>query len=388
MTHRRSPCGRSANARPWCWPPRCILAQVGEFSFVLERAGRERRALAAGPRRGRRAGLHRHHRAADGGDAVAVLARHPHRAPAEDAPGCAQPADAGHRARGGRGPRRGPRRPRDRVPATAASARTLTAALQSCGRAARGHDAEPRRRGRGPGARPDGAARRRDAHPDADSRRGPSAPACVIVPDDTPEMAARIAGVARGLNAEIKVVVRARYAVDAAEIAAVGAWVVGRRPRRTRASSASCSRLRAAGRPDRRDVLVAARAGRAARASAEAFARAHRRRHRPARRAAARSRAPARTSATRAPVVPSARRLRGLPARRHAWVHLRICLTCGHVGCCDSSPHRHARAHFLDTGHPIIRSVEPGEDWGVLLRRRRHAASAEEVPAPTPAGER
>jgi uncharacterized UBP type Zn finger protein len=46
-----------------------------------------------------------------------------------------------------------------------------------------------------------------------------------------------------------------------------------------------------------------------------------------------------------------------------AWCHLRMCLTCGHVGCCDSSPNRHASAHALAQGHPIIRSVQPGEDW-------------------------
>lgn len=45
------------------------------------------------------------------------------------------------------------------------------------------------------------------------------------------------------------------------------------------------------------------------------------------------------------------------------WVHLRICLICGHVGCCDSSPNRHARGHFHATGHPFIQSFEPGEDW-------------------------
>lgn len=45
------------------------------------------------------------------------------------------------------------------------------------------------------------------------------------------------------------------------------------------------------------------------------------------------------------------------------WVHLRICLECGHVGCCDSSPMRHASAHAAATGHPIIRSLEPGEEW-------------------------
>jgi uncharacterized UBP type Zn finger protein len=45
------------------------------------------------------------------------------------------------------------------------------------------------------------------------------------------------------------------------------------------------------------------------------------------------------------------------------WVHLRLCLTCGHVGCCDSSPNRHARRHAHTLGHPIVQSFEPGEDW-------------------------
>ena len=46
------------------------------------------------------------------------------------------------------------------------------------------------------------------------------------------------------------------------------------------------------------------------------------------------------------------------------WVHLRLCMRCGHVGCCDDSPNRHARAHWENQAdHPIIRSFEPGEDW-------------------------
>jgi uncharacterized UBP type Zn finger protein len=45
------------------------------------------------------------------------------------------------------------------------------------------------------------------------------------------------------------------------------------------------------------------------------------------------------------------------------WVHLRLCLACGHVGCCDSSPNKHATRHFHDTGHAVIRSYEPGETW-------------------------
>jgi uncharacterized UBP type Zn finger protein len=45
------------------------------------------------------------------------------------------------------------------------------------------------------------------------------------------------------------------------------------------------------------------------------------------------------------------------------WVHLRMCLSCGHVGCCDSSKNKHATKHFRETGHPLMRSVEPGENW-------------------------
>ena len=47
----------------------------------------------------------------------------------------------------------------------------------------------------------------------------------------------------------------------------------------------------------------------------------------------------------------------------YKWVHLRLCLACGHVGCCDSSKNKHATKHFHATQHPIIQSFEPGEDW-------------------------
>jgi uncharacterized UBP type Zn finger protein len=45
------------------------------------------------------------------------------------------------------------------------------------------------------------------------------------------------------------------------------------------------------------------------------------------------------------------------------WVHLRMCLDCGHVGCCDSSKNKHATRHFHQSQHPLVRSIEPGEDW-------------------------
>jgi CPA2 family monovalent cation:H+ antiporter-2 len=63
------------------------------------------------------------------------------------------------------------------------------------------------------------------------------------------------------------------------------------------------------------------------------------------------------------PVLPAAAGCLDCLRSDMPWVHLRICLTCGNVGCCDSSPGRHARAHHHDTGHPIAASIEPGETW-------------------------
>ena len=62
-------------------------------------------------------------------------------------------------------------------------------------------------------------------------------------------------------------------------------------------------------------------------------------------------------------VKPSARGCEDCLKTGDTWVALRLCLICGHVGCCDSSKNRHANAHFEAAHHPIIRSFEKGEDW-------------------------
>ena len=62
-------------------------------------------------------------------------------------------------------------------------------------------------------------------------------------------------------------------------------------------------------------------------------------------------------------VTPSADGCEDCLAIGDTWVHLRMCLICGHVGCCDSSKNRHATQHFRDTGHPVMKSFEQGEDW-------------------------
>lgn len=64
------------------------------------------------------------------------------------------------------------------------------------------------------------------------------------------------------------------------------------------------------------------------------------------------------------PVVPSSDGCEECLKIGSGWVHLRMCKSCGHVGCCDSSANRHATAHYHATDHPIIESFEPGEDWG------------------------
>jgi uncharacterized UBP type Zn finger protein len=63
------------------------------------------------------------------------------------------------------------------------------------------------------------------------------------------------------------------------------------------------------------------------------------------------------------PVKPNAEGCEECLAIGDTWVHLRQCLTCGHVGCCNSSKNRHATAHFEAEGHPLIRSAQPGEYW-------------------------
>lgn len=62
-------------------------------------------------------------------------------------------------------------------------------------------------------------------------------------------------------------------------------------------------------------------------------------------------------------VMPSAQGCEDCLKTGSWWVHLRLCLTCGHVGCCDSSPNKHATQHFHNTNHPIVKSFERGEEW-------------------------
>ena len=76
-------------------------------------------------------------------------------------------------------------------------------------------------------------------------------------------------------------------------------------------------------------------------------------------------------------VTPSAQGCEECLKTGDRWVHLRICMECGQVGCCDSSPGKHATAHYHATGHPVMRSIEPGETCpGTLALRPRSTAAA------------
>ena len=70
------------------------------------------------------------------------------------------------------------------------------------------------------------------------------------------------------------------------------------------------------------------------------------------------------------PVTPMSSGCEECMADGTRWVHVRICLVCGHVGCCDSSPRRHARSHFDETGHALMASLEPGEAWAWCFKDR------------------
>src|SRR5258706_16392814 len=82
----------------------------------------------------------------------------------------------------------------------------------------------------------------------------------------------------------------------------------------------------------------------------------------------------------RKPVHPSGHGCKECLEIGDEWVHLRLCMTCGHVGCCDSSPNTHASKHAHATEHPVIRSYEPEEDWAFCYPDELTAEGVEALP--------
>ena len=190
---------------------------------------------------------------------------------------------------------------------------------------------------------------------------------CVVIADDEPEAAARIAGVARALNPEAKVVVRTRYHSDTGDAKAAGATYVVSDETEGTATLSEKLLIHYDVAPEQIEELLYA-----LRTPAVAHAGETRPRPRSARTVVDTERlvdpefdpdACEHVAGTHA-VVPSAPGCEECLRDGTQWVHLRLCMECGHVGCCDSSPNRHSRRHWEATGHPIIRSAEPDERWG------------------------
>jgi uncharacterized UBP type Zn finger protein len=75
----------------------------------------------------------------------------------------------------------------------------------------------------------------------------------------------------------------------------------------------------------------------------------------------------------RTPVEPGSQGCAECLESGDSWVHLRLCVACGHVGCCNNSKNKHASRHYLETQHPVIRSFEPGEHWAYCFRDDTYA---------------
>ncbi|HEX8361695.1 MAG TPA: cation:proton antiporter [Longimicrobium sp.] len=188
----------------------------------------------------------------------------------------------------------------------------------------------------------------------------------MVIADDEPVMAHRITTVARSLNPSLHIVVRTRYAVDAETLMAAGADTVV-----TEETEAvvrlSSGVLRQMDLPfsevEAQEDLVRRSAASPAPAAATTT---HATLPDPEQVVTFAPAEPSRCThlAQVRPVHPSARGCEDCLRIGSGWTHLRICMTCGHVGCCDSSPNRHASAHFQQTHHPVMRSAEPGESWG------------------------
>jgi monovalent cation:H+ antiporter-2, CPA2 family len=187
---------------------------------------------------------------------------------------------------------------------------------------------------------------------------GMAATRLVVVAEDQPEQAVRVVSAARAVTTA-PILTRPLGEVDVTEFAAAGAdHVVD--PQRVSGQALMRSVLAELGHneqaPDRRRTVVDT-----ARVIRYTWPDTDECRH----------------AAASRPVVPQAPGCVACLRAGEAWVHLRICLGCGYVGCCDSSPNRHARAHAHTVGHPLITSAEPGESWGYCF--------VDEMTVPAPA---
>ena len=186
----------------------------------------------------------------------------------------------------------------------------------------------------------------------------------MVIADDDPATAQRIVAVARSLNPELRIVVRTRFAAHVEPLLHAGSDAVVAEETESVVRLADYVLNEFGFTPGEAQAQEAAI--RAAVPSPDATAAERTEGLDPARAvtlSAARTTPCGHLDAVH-PVYPGSRGCQECLDTGARWVHLRICMSCGHVGCCDSSPHRHAAEHFRLTGHPVMRSAEPGERWG------------------------
>jgi CPA2 family monovalent cation:H+ antiporter-2 len=187
----------------------------------------------------------------------------------------------------------------------------------------------------------------------------------VVVPDDGAERAGQIVRVVKSMRDDVVVIVRVRYADDAAQLTADGADFVV--TEELEASAGLAAKVLKQYGHDVADAVIRAHDVRRFYADAGPPLAA-----RPPQHAVVDTQARIDVAldpgacphvAETRPVLPRSAGCEECLRTGDSWVHLRVCLTCGHVGCCDSSPNRHARRHHDDEGHHVVRSGEPGESW-------------------------
>ena len=187
----------------------------------------------------------------------------------------------------------------------------------------------------------------------------------LVVADDDLETTRRVVMSARALNPELLIVARTRFESETEELLEAGAWAV------IAEDQASALRLVAAVLDAYKDSSEAIHSGSETSGTSRKGAAgvssvmtvielSHRQKQ---------TKRCAHTSKARA-VSRWAQGCEECLQTGDTWVHLRICMTCGHVGCCDSSRNKHATKHYRATGHPIVKSLEPGEDWAWCFEDR------------------
>ncbi len=198
-------------------------------------------------------------------------------------------------------------------------------------------------------------------------RAGVIAARFVVIPEDGAENAQRISSVIRGIAPDVPIIVRVDDEADLDEFVAAGATKLIEAPRASRAAltkavlaevTGSTGHLPGRTFTDMNQIFAYRSDPETACPHAE----------------------------TIAPVLPSSYGCEECLRHGTDWVHLRICLSCGHVGCCDSSPERHASRHHLADGHPVMATVEPGEDWAYCyLDETTMRPARPDVPSAAPA---